>query len=325
MSAHSLSATPTRIRLLTQLLLLALLAAAGLLIGALLPLNPVSAAAPAVEQCNGTDNGGGQSVTCDVTIVNTYDVATADGSSTVTVRECHSAAGVTEPCTTTTTELADVTTAVGQCNGSGNGGGGEVTCRVDITNEITGGEAATAVTINQCNGSGAGGGTEPTVLCSPVGSTTSATITQCNEAGNGGGDTLRVRCDVEPSTQSSALAVSVNQCNGSGNGGGATVTCRASMVSNVVAAAAEPTPSATATASTTPTASPTASPTPAPSDTPDAAVVSDAGVRVTALPRTGADLGMLWNLGLALALVGGAMQLLPGRPATAARARRARR
>lgn len=356
MSAHALSTAPTRVRLLAQMLLLA---GAVLLIGAMLPLNSAAAAAPAVVQCSGTDNVGGQSVTCDVTIVNTFDAATGVGSSTVTVRECHGAAGVTGPCTTTTTQHADVTTAVGLCNGSGNGGGGQVTCSVDITNEITGGESPTPATVNQCNGSGAGGGTEPTVSCSPVGNTTDATIEQCNGSGNEGGGTLRVQCEVEPSTQSSALAVTVDQCNGSGNGGGATVTCTASVVNNVLAAPVEPTPSATpsdsptatTTASASPTASPTSSPTPAPtspvsptptpSDTPAAVIVPEADVPVTVLPvpdggtpvnagtpqlpRTGADLGVLWTLGLTLALVGGAMLLLTGRPATAARGRHAYR
>lgn len=262
MSAPSfLLPIPTRARLLLHALLIA---AAVVLACGLLPSGTASAAAPAIDLCNGSDNVGGEEVRCEVTISNSLDLATGIGSSTVTVQECHGAAGA-PTCRTDTTSFNDVTTSVSLCNGSGSGGGGIVACSVRISNTITGDATTTPATVNQCNGSGQGGGTEPTVQCSPVGSTTGATITQCNDAGNGGGATLRVRCQVDPSTQSAALPVSINQCNGSGNGGGATVTCRSAITNDIRAAQAAPAPSAA------PSAAPATSPTPAASATPAAA------------------------------------------------------
>ena len=185
---------------------------------------PVTAAAviapPAAGQCNGTDNVGGQAVACDVTITNNLDVATGVTSSTVTVDECHGAANAALPCTTTTTPSDQLVTSVDQCNGSGNGGGGTVTCNVRIINNITGAAITpTPATVNQCNEAGTGGGTQPTTACSPFpANTTNATVEQCNSSGTGGGGTMRVRCTVLPSTQTSLIPVSVDQCNGSGNG-----------------------------------------------------------------------------------------------------------
>jgi hypothetical protein len=263
----------SRARLLLHVLLLA--AAVVLALG-VLPTGTASAAAPAVAQCNGSDNVGGEEVRCDVTVTNTLDLATGVGSSTVTVQECHGAAGAPTCGPMTTSTFADVTTAVSQCNGSGGGGGGVVACTVRITSTVTGAATTSPATVNQCNVSGQGGGTQPTVQCSPIGSTTSATVTQCNDAGNGGGATLRVRCDVEPSTQSTVLPVTIDQCNGSGNGGGATVTCRSAVTTTVQAAAVVPTASASPSA----TSSPSPSAGPSPSASPDA----DATPAATASP-----------------------------------------
>src|SRR5688500_15495726 len=180
----------------------------------------------ALSQCNGTDNVGGQAVECHYSVTNNVDGS--DTSSTTTLTECHGAANdpPTLVCTPLTTTSTDLVTSVDQCNGSGNGGGGTVTCTVDVINNITGTETPTSASVNQCNASGTGGGTAPTTLCDPFpANTTGATVTQCNEAGNGGGGTQRVRCTVDSdSTTTSVLNVTVNQCNGSGNGGGATVT-----------------------------------------------------------------------------------------------------
>lgn len=251
------------------LLSLLLVAAAAVLACGLLPAGIAAAAAPAVEQCNGVDDVGGQEVRCDVTVVNTFDAGTGVGSSTVTVQECHGPAGAPICGPVTTTSFADVVQSVRQCEGSGSGGGGVVTCTVRVTSNITGAATTAPATVDQCNGSGEGGGTMPTTSCSPIGSTTGATVTQCNGSGNGGGATLRVRCDVDPSTQTAALPVSISQCNGSGNGGGATLTCRSSLTSSITAAPA-PSPSASATASATASASATPSATPSvtPSATP---------------------------------------------------------
>ncbi len=222
------------------------------------------------SQCNDTPNGGGDQVECDVTVVNELDVATQTGSSTVTTRVCAGAAGAAPLCNTTVSQRDGIIiTAVEQCNGVANGGGSNVICNVDITNNIVGESTTTPATVNQCIGSatdGAAGGT----ACSPVSNTTGADVTQCNGSGNGGGAAGRVTCTVPTSTETSALLVTVNQCNGSGNGGGATVTC-ATNISNFVTAVVTPTPTATATP-TAPTPTPTApTPTPtAPTPTPTA-------------------------------------------------------
>ena len=192
-------------------------------------------AVPAVNQCNGIDNVGGEALACDVTVVNNLDLATGVTSSTLTIRVCRGAAGVTDLlCTTTPGTFTDLTSSVVQCDGSGNGGGSTVTCTVSVTNNITGDATTSPATVNQCIGSAEGGGGGG-LVCSPLSSTSGATITQCNGSGNGGGAT--VTCTVGPSTASSALPVTISQCNGSGSGGGSLVTCTSSITNNILAAA----------------------------------------------------------------------------------------
>jgi len=221
----------------TTVLALGLFLAVGVLTG----VHPLTASAapasPAVNQCNGTDNVGGQAVVCDITITNNLNLATGAISSTVTTNDCHGAAGAPPPvtCISLTQSFPTLTTSADQCNGSGLGGGSNVICSVTILNNITGTFTATAATVNQCVESGTGGGGGSTLNCDPTpASTTNATITQCNGSGNGGGGVIRVTCTVGPSTITSALPVTVNQCNGSGNGGGNTVTCTVS-IRNVLA------------------------------------------------------------------------------------------
>ncbi|HAM26619.1 MAG TPA: hypothetical protein DCP11_07920 [Microbacteriaceae bacterium] len=195
-------------------------------------------ASPAVNQCNGTDNVGGQAVVCDVTITNNLNLATGAVSSTVTTNDCHGAAGAPPviTCIPLTQSFPTLTTSVTQCDGSGLGGGANVICSVTILNIITGTITPTAATVDQCVGSGTGGGGGSTMICDPFpASTTNATVTQCNGSGNGGGGTIRVQCTVGPSTITSALPVTVDQCNGSGNGGGATVTCTVSIRNTILA------------------------------------------------------------------------------------------
>lgn len=189
-----------------------------------------------VNQCNGTDNVGGQQVECDITIVNNLNTSTGATSSTLTVNDCHGAANAVPTCVLTTTTSTELINSATQCNGSGNGGGGIVTCNVNIINNITGTTTPTPVTVNQCNTAGTGGGTEPTILCNPFpANTTNATVTQCNEAGTDGGGTERVKCNVATaSAESNLTPVTVNQCIGSGNGGGAYVTCATSLITNVL-------------------------------------------------------------------------------------------
>lgn len=190
-------------------------------------------APPLVNQCNGTDNTGGQAVACTVSVTNFLDIGSGLASSVVTVNECHGAADTPLTCVTSTTVSNQVVQSVTQCNGSGNGGGGTVTCSVEIVNNISGVAATSPATVNQCNGSGQGGGIQPTVSCTPLGATTDATVTQCNDSGNGGGAQIRVQCTVLPSTNTSALPLTVDQCNGSGNGGGGRVTCTVSVSNNI--------------------------------------------------------------------------------------------
>ena len=241
------------------------------LISGLFVAGPFTASAQTtLSQCNGTDNAGGQAVECSYTVTNTVNGSMT--SSSVTLRECHGAANAPPTCTTSTVNSSALVTTIDQCNGSGNGGGGTVTCSVDVVNNITGSTTPTPATVNQCNSSGLEGGTEPTILCDPYpASTTGANVTQCNGSGSGGGGTMRVRCTVSSgSTTTSLLNVFINQCNGSGNGGGATVTCRSSLTNNVTAAPA-PGPSATPTTPVSPgpsvTPGPTAAPTPLPTVT----------------------------------------------------------
>ena len=223
--------------------------------------------APTTTCSNGVDNTGGLGLICEVTVFNS--ITATGGTATVTVRECHGAAGVPEAaCTTQTTSLSSPVTAVTQCNDSINGGGGTLRCSVRVTNSFIGVSPGTATaTVNQCVGSGGG----ITTGCDPFpATTTGATITQCNGSANGG-TLVGLNCTAT-GTAASAQAVTINQCNGSANGGGALIICSA-VITNVVQAAT-PSPSAGATttpsAGTTPapsagtTASPTSVPTSAP-------------------------------------------------------------
>jgi hypothetical protein len=181
---------------------------------------------------NGVDNTGGLGLICQVTIANTFTAS--GGSATVTVRECHGAAGNPQAaCVITKKSLTKPVTAVTQCNSSINGGGGTLRCSVTVTNTFVGiNPAATAATVDQCVGSGGG----ITTGCDPFPATTSgATITQCNGSANGG--TLVGLTCTASGTKAAAHAVTINQCNGSANGGGALVICSASIVNRTGAAA----------------------------------------------------------------------------------------
>ena len=238
--------------------LLGILLAGGLLIfsSSALATGASAATIAATTTCsNGVDNTPGLGLICEVTVVNT--ITAGGGTATVTVRECHGAAGDPEAaCTTTTDDLTEPVTAVTQCNDATNGGGGTLRCSVDVTNNFVGADpAATAATVNQCVGSGDG----ITTGCDPFpATTTGATITQCNGSANGG--TLVELTCTATGTESSALGVTINQCNGSTNGGGGLVICSANIENNAVAA-----PSASPSAG--PSAGPTAGPTTPPTDT----------------------------------------------------------
>ncbi len=243
-----------------SLLASALLAMSALSAGFLASASPVAAATviAATTTCNNsTDNTPGLGAKCEVTIENTI-TAGGGGSATVTVRECHGAAGDPEAsCATTITVLTEPVTQVTQCNDSMNGGGGTLRCSVQVTNTYVEDPSAGDVTVNQCVGSG----DSIANTCDPFPATTSgATVTQCNGSANGG--TLVELTCTATGTQSDAFSVEINQCNGSTNGGGALVICSAN-IDSVFAPAPTPTPRPT----TTPSASPAPSATPAPGTT----------------------------------------------------------
>ena len=234
---------------------LTVLLASGLLILSSLALASGATAAniaPTTTCSNGVDNTGGLGLICEVTIVNT--ITGSGGTATVTVRECHGAAGDPEAaCTTDTMALSEPVTAVTQCNDSINGGGGTLRCSVEVTNDFVGVDPApTAVTVNQCVGSGDG----ETTGCDPFpATTTGAVITQCNGSANGG--TLVELTCTATGTESAGLNVTINQCNGSANGDGSLVICSANIENNQVAAPT-PTPTAGPTAGSTPRVTPPA-------------------------------------------------------------------
>src|SRR5580658_4204359 len=133
------------------------------------PLNSIAsgASAPSVNQCNGTDNVGGEAVACRVTVTNNLNMATGVTSSALTVQECHGAAHAPPTCITSTTPSSVLVSSVTQCDGSGSGGGGTVTCEVSVVNNITGTTSPTPATVDQCITSAEGGGTQPTMVCNP--------------------------------------------------------------------------------------------------------------------------------------------------------------
>jgi hypothetical protein len=209
-------------------------------------LTPASASAatpgPTTTCSNGVDNTGGLGLICRVTIVNR--ITSSGGTSSVTIRECHGAAGdPTAACSTATTNLTSLVTNVTQCNDSINGGGGTLRCSVQVINNFVGvGPGRTPATVNQCVGSGAGPGGDITTGCDPFpATTTGATITQCNGSANGL-TLVQLTCTAS-GTKAAAHGVRINQCNGSANGGGALVICSASITNNVIRPAATATPS----------------------------------------------------------------------------------
>ena len=215
-----------------------------LVVGGLTAL-PASAStgAPSVTQCNPPDfpTGAGFQVTCTVSVEN-YTSSSGATSSTVTTSACLAVAGVVYPScplnlgpVTSTTTSTQLVTSVNQCNGVVTGGGSNVYCNVEITNNVPAATGTSGVSINQCNGSvtGAGG----TVACAPTGSTTNATVDQCDDSVTGGGTYAgepTAGCTVTGT--SSADPVTVNQCNGTATGGGSAVTCAATFA-NVFAPA----------------------------------------------------------------------------------------
>ncbi len=200
---------------------------------------PVAAAVAATTTTcsNGVDDTPGLGLICEVTIENT--ITRTGGSASVTIRECHGAAGApTAACSTRTTKLTKPVTKVTQCNAATNGGGGTLRCSVRVTNRFVGLKPnVTAVTVDQCVGSGGGIHTG----CDPFpATTTGAKITQCNGSANGG--TLVGLICTATGTKASTNSVTINQCNGSTNGGGALVICSANEANIMVSGGGGGTP-----------------------------------------------------------------------------------
>ncbi|MFZ0249871.1 MAG: hypothetical protein WAL61_07985 [Acidimicrobiales bacterium] len=211
---------------------------------------PASAAsgAPAVTQCDSSDFPitAGFQVTCSVSVEN-YTSATGATSSTVTTSACLAAAGVVYPScplnlgpVTSTTNSSQLVTSVNQCNGIVTGGGSNVYCNVQVTNNVPASTTESGVTVDQCIGSVTGMG--GTVACAPNGSTTNATVTQCNGSVTGGGTYAgepTAACTVTGAA--TADPVTINQCNGTATGGGSAVTCMAAVADVFAASTTTPT------------------------------------------------------------------------------------
>ena len=270
---------------------LTVLLACGILLLSSLALATSASAAtigPTTTCNNNVGNGG---ATCDVTVVNR--ITGSGGSATVTVIECTGSAGVPRTsCTTTTRNLSTPVTHVTQCNGSVNGGGGQLLCTVTVTNNFVGiNPTRPAVTVNQCNGSGESGAIGSTIVCDPFpASTSGAVITQCNGTGNGG--TLVGLICSATGKQPTGYGVTINQCNGSTNGGGTRTVCSASIRNNHIAAAPAATTGPVATPPATDTvASPPAEPGSAPLQLALLCLSFIASVVLVATLRTGRPTG----------------------------------
>ena len=209
------------------------------------PASAATAIAPTTSCSNGVDNTPGLGLICEVVVVNT--ITPTGGWATVTVRECHGAAGApTASCSVVTSVLTAPVTAVTQCNDAINGGGGTLRCSVRVTNQFFGvNPGPSAATVNQCVGSGGG----ITIGCDPFpANTTGATITECNGSANGG--TLVGLTCTATGTASSAHGVRINQCNGSANGGGSLVICSANIANRVITGTSQPSAPTTPTTGT---------------------------------------------------------------------------
>ncbi|CAN5303861.1 hypothetical protein BH11ACT4_BH11ACT4_10730 [soil metagenome] len=203
----------------------------------------IGGASAADLQCGGVDNIGGQGIDCHVTVVNNLDLNDPTNTfSTVTLTTCTDFAGpvLAGACngvkTNTTTTSTTLLTAIDQCNGSANGGGGVVYCTVDVYNQITGTSTPpVAATVHECIGSATGAPSafgcdsfiDPAVAPPAAVNTNPATATVVQCDGSADIDGSVTDCSVSTdSTVAAILPIKVNQCNGSGNGDGGVVVCR---------------------------------------------------------------------------------------------------
>ncbi|MGI8925167.1 MAG: hypothetical protein ACR2HN_00805 [Tepidiformaceae bacterium] len=143
-----------------------------------------------VQQCNGSGNGGNGGVWCTATIANHFTTAPAGAFTPATVYQCVSVpltpGLVCDPPAANNTAASVTAATIGQCNGSGNGGG-LVPAAPLLSPHCAVGSASTTtlalpVHVDQCNGSANGGGaflkctatvTNDVVVPTPTGTATS--------------------------------------------------------------------------------------------------------------------------------------------------------
>ncbi len=115
-----------------------------------------------VDQCNYAVNGGGASLECEVSVINTIIGDAPVTAVPATVNQCNGSldTGDVDLCAPEPATTDPSTATVIQCNDSVNGGGSVLNCAVDPTSTVS---DAIPVTINQCNNSANGGGS--TVIC----------------------------------------------------------------------------------------------------------------------------------------------------------------
>lgn len=154
----------------------------------------------AANQCNGSANGGGSSLLCSITVVNSI-TGTAT-TSTAPINQCNGSltTGDVRACTpdpATTDASAD---GVTQCNGSVNGGGGSMTCTVAPGSTSN---SAFAFLANQCNDSANGGGAR--IVCTVDISTVVLPAAPVDEGpgDEGAGDDSPLRVEALPNTGAS--------------------------------------------------------------------------------------------------------------------------
>jgi hypothetical protein len=145
-----------------------------------------------VNQCNGIVNGAGSNVYCNVTVTDNIPAGTP--TSGATVDQCvgsDTGGGGTEVCAPSgSTTNATVT----QCNGSSNGGG-TYAGEPNVGCTVTGTDSALPVTINQCNGTSNGGGSAVTCMATiadvfvPASTTPTPTATGTGGTAAAGGTT----------------------------------------------------------------------------------------------------------------------------------------
>lgn len=137
-----------------------------------------------VNQCNASANGGGATLRCSITVINT--ITGAATTAAAAINQCVGSldTGDVRACDPDPATADASVDGITQCNGSVNGGGGSMTCSVDPS--LTSSNSAFSFLANQCNGSANGGGA--LIECSVDMST--VVLPADAGGGTGGGGTL---------------------------------------------------------------------------------------------------------------------------------------